>query len=229
MLSAIVGANPPRDSGDVDIELGVGSILRLFKQNENVEAWRCLKSAQCYELGDCLDHCFTGFNLDLNELDDEQLQKAAMKMKRFNQDLANIELDYMGQLRNLEFIDRMLEERNLVREKQIACFKAQVRLTIKMHKLNNGDHKDGNRSAKLGGRSANPPMTSAGLNTVPINVRYEAGTHIELDLIGASIFMPWKWLRVKELYPKNASVCVFADGFAGDLKYVFQICNTPFA
>ena len=85
-----------------------------------------------------------------------------------------------------------------------------------MRKLQNNEHKEVHirQQNTIGVPSNLPPA----LDYIPPNVKYEEGTHIELELIGASLFMPWQWLRVKELSPKSASISVFSNGFAGDLK-----------
>ena len=62
-----------------------------------------------------------------------------------------------------------------------------------------------------------------GLKEVPRNVKYEENTYIDLEFISASIFMPWTWIRVKDLPPKNASIEVFAKDFSGDITYVIII------
>jgi len=221
VLTSMLGTTPPRDEGEIDIASGVGSVLRLFMQNENVESWEILRAIQCYELGDFLYYIFDTGTLELSEVnDDELLYKAATKTMKLNPQKTEIEPDYDDQLNNLEFIDKTIEERSFIRAKRIASFMAQVRLTIKARKLQNNEHKDAylKIQAKSGNRSP-VPIASAGLSYIPRNVKYEAGSHIELDLIGASIFMPWKWIRVKELYPKTSNIYVFHKGFTGDVKY----------
>ena len=126
----------------------------------------------------------------------------------------------MEQLKNLKFIDKVIEERTMVQRRRFASFINQLCLTIKAKKLQKNEQKDLQLRTQKSNNSFNsfviPP--SSGLTFIPKNVNYEPGTHIELDIIGASIFMPWRWVRVKEFYPKNASICVFSDNFASDIK-----------
>lgn len=212
-LSSMVGTNPPRDEGEVDIALGVESIARLCEESENTESWQTLRSIQCYELGDIV--CCRRENIELAACHDELLAKSAAKLQKFNSEIT--EVDYMDQLNNLELIDKVIEERTLVRKKRFAAFVNQLRLTIKAKRLQKNEQKDLYARTQRSANSLNM-VASPALSFIPQNVNYETGTHIELDLVGASIFMPWRWVRVKELYPKNASISVFSSNFAGDLK-----------
>lgn len=216
VFSAMVGTTPPRDEGEIEIEVAVKALIKLLTQNENVEYWWILREIQCQELGGCKLSCNTKkFNID--ELEDEQLIKAAMKTKGLNPKIEGETLDYMDQLNNLELIDKAIQERTLNRAKRIASFIAQIRLTVKAKKLRKNEQRDLHFKTQKSGSSLGI-IPSPGLNYIPRNVRYEAGTHIELELVGASIFMPWTWVRAKELAPKNASVAVFDGDFAGNLK-----------
>lgn len=58
-----------------------------------------------------------------------------------------------------------------------------------------------------------------GLSFIPTSVRFEAGSYIDLDFIGQSIFMPWKWHRIKDISPENANITLFASDFIGEIKY----------
>jgi predicted house-cleaning noncanonical NTP pyrophosphatase (MazG superfamily) len=212
-LSSMVGTNPPREEGEIDIALAVESIVRICQESENTRLWRVLRSVQCEELGDWM--CCKTPTIQLTEYHDELLVKIAAKLQRFNNEL--VEVDYMEQLNNLEFIDKVIEERTLNKKKRLACFISQLKLTVKAKRFQKNEQKDLGMKIQRSGNSLGL-VASSGLNFIPQNVNYETGTHIELDLIGASIFMPWKWVRVKELYPKNASISVFSNSFAGDLQ-----------
>lgn len=124
-LSSMVGPNPPRDEGDIDILSAVGSVLRLFHQNNNLELWWEMREFQEEELSLL---CIPSSDIDhkLDEIDDEQLLLAAQKLKRYNPDLIDKELDYVEQLNNLERIDNIIIERQLIRAKRMAAFIAQV-------------------------------------------------------------------------------------------------------
>jgi len=222
VFSSMVGSTPPRDEGEIEIEVAVKALIRLFTQNENVEHWWTLRKIQCKELNTLKCPCRVK-TFDINNLDDDQLINAAMKTKTLNPKIEGETLDYLDQLNNIELIDKAIKERTLNRAKRIASFIAQVRLTVRAKKLQKNEQRDLHLKAQKSCSSLVIP--SPELNFIPRNVKYESGTHIELELIAASIFMPWTWVRVKELGPKNASITVFDSNFAGDLKYVYTIMN----
>ena len=212
-LSSMVGANAPREEEEIDIALAVESIARIRKESKSTKAWQILRNIQCEELGDFM--CCKTTNIQLNEYHDELLVKAAAKLQKSNNEV--IEVDYMEQLNNLEFIDKVIEERTFNKKKQLASFISQLKLTIKAKGFQKNEQKDVGMKIQRSGNSF-AAVASPGLNFIPQNVNYEIGTHIELDLVAASMFMPWKWVRVKELYPKSAAISVFSNNFAGDLQ-----------
>lgn len=97
-----------------------------MKQNDNIEHLSYLECVQYQELYGCLCQCYSDNNDKLTELNDEQLLRAIIKLKRFNSDLEDIEMDFMEQLNSLEFIRKTIEEREMLRNKRYAAFVAQV-------------------------------------------------------------------------------------------------------
>ena len=217
----MVGIAPPRDDGEIEIDLAVQSLVKLFTQNENVEYWWKLRSIQSKELG-CYPFCCEPKKIDLDALQDEPLIKLAMRTKRLNPKIAGESLDYLEQLENFGLIDKAIQKRTFIRSKRLASFMTQVRLTVKAKKLQKNEQKYLYQKNQKSGSSF-LQIASPELTFIPRNVKYEAGTHIELELVGASIFMPWIWVRIKELNPKSSNISVFEPNFSGDLKYILSI------
>lgn len=213
VLSSMLGIIPSSNGGDVDIESLVVFLNKLFDQNENIEAWETLRKMQCRELGSWFNFCDAG-SLNLNEINDGQLLRAAMNIARLNEELEENPPDYFTQLSNLQLIDKTIQERCFMKAKRFASFIAQLRLIMKAKKLKSNEK----YVKKQMHHVATADTTYTKLNCIPCNVIYEAGTHIELDLIGASIFMPWKWVRAKEIHPKSATIHIFPKAFTFDYK-----------
>jgi len=212
VLSSMLGMIPSSNGGDIDIESLAIFLNKLFDQNENIEAWKALRKAQCKEL-----RCCTGFNtetLSLNEISDSQLLRVAMNIVAFNGELKDDPPNYLSQLNNLLLIDKTIQERLFMKAKRVAFFIAQLRLIMKTKKLQS----NGMRVKKQIHKSMSMNVSTSKLCCIPQSVKYEAGTHIELDLIGASIFMPWKWVRAKDVHPKTASICVFSANLIYDQR-----------
>ena len=217
ILSSIIGTISSNDELEGDLEPAVAILLQLHLNNENLETWETLRKLQYKELYGCCSYSYKAINFE--ESGDEKLKKAAIMIQSLNPKNSLEKSDYLTKLENLEFIDKTIEERTFIKAKRFAYFICSLRACIKTKKMK----RNMLNKSQLDPVKPSSVVNNFKLDFIPKNVNYEAGTFIELSLIGASIFMPWKWIRIREMHPKKASISVFSNSFTSDIRYLQQL------